>query len=89
MDGVVVGLRPSGRPYDVETSGGTFPKNRRFLRLADGHYPDDDCDVVPDVTGGNVVLPRRSSRLAARRHVRFAPGSGIYSAKSCFILWPF
>ena len=68
-DGVVVGVRPSGRSYDIRTSGGIFPCNRRFIRLA-SQLPENDPDLVPlvpEFVGAGVVIPkkRRSSRVAA------------------------
>ena len=68
IDGKILRLRPSGRSYDVETSGGVFARNRCFLRLS-SEVPDgnlfDDGDPVPVVSGDPVIL-RRSARIAGQ-----------------------
>ena len=78
IDGKVIRVRPGGRSYDVETAGGIFSRNRRFLRLAAGPVSDEyPEDAVPEFAGNDPVLPRRSARIANSR-VTFANTIQVY-----------
>ena len=74
VDGTVVRLRPSGRSYDVSTSGGVFARNRRFLRPVDGGNQQIFADEsTPEILGDSTPAPlRRSARIAGQSTVSFA-----------------
>ena len=84
IDGKIIRLRPSGRSYDVETPGGTFARNRRFLGLAsdvsDGNIFEDEPGL-PNVVVEPVVL-RRSARIAGQ-NVSFANSIQVWFQFAC------
>ena len=76
MPGGKILRRIGDRSYDVETGGGIFPRNRRFLRPAnDPSRPESDHEAAPEIPDGQIIrnIPRRSARIRANRRVTFAP----------------
>ena len=62
----------------METAGGTFSCNRRFLHLAADLVSDEYHDEpIPEITGATPVLPRRSARIANSK-VSFANTIQVY-----------
>ena len=76
--GRILRERSGGRSYDVETSGGVFRRNRRFLRLDSSPVSFTDDLPVPVVEGDVCVVPRRSARLATKKKVMFANTVTVY-----------